>query len=159
MPINHLAIVLSKLTEVAVQSIGQGLIVFVLLLIFGVKITTGWLGVLAIFGMLVLFAMAWSCIGMTFALRTQNARLVQSLFILVFPLLYLTTGQMPRELLPSWYATLINYNPVTHILEGVRALFLTGWDSLDIIYGFIVAGALFVVMVSLTVWSFRKTVK
>lgn len=159
MPINPLAIVLSKLTEVAVQAIGQGLIVVALLLIVGVKISTGWLGVLAIFGMLVLFAMAWSCIGMTFALRTQNARLVQSLFILVFPLLYITTGQMPRQLLPQWYSRLVDFNPVTHILEGVRALMLSGWGSREIWLGFAVAGALFVVMVSLTVYSFRKTIK
>src|SRR5687768_367694 len=74
MPINRLAIVLARLTEVAVQAIFQGLIVLVLLLVIGVKIQTGFFGVLAIFALLVLFAMAWSCVGMIAALRTQNAR-------------------------------------------------------------------------------------
>lgn len=159
MPINKLAIIAGKLTEVAIQAVAQGLIVLVLLLAIGIKVQTGLLGTLAIFGILVLFAMAWSCIGMTFALLTQNPRLVQSLFILMFPLLYITTGQMPKELLPDWYATLVAFNPVTHVLEAVRALMNKGWNSPEIWKGFVVVVILFVAMVSITLTSFKKTVK
>jgi ABC-2 type transport system permease protein len=159
MPIRHLAIVLGKLTEVAVQSVLQGGIVLVLLLAVGVPIKTGVLGIFAMFGMLVLFAMAWSCIGMIAALRTQNARLVQSMFVLVFPFLYVTTSQMPRELLPPTFRMIASFNPVTYIVDGTRALFLFGWDSPAIWQGFAVAGVLFVVMVSLTLGSFRAALK
>ncbi|MDP3993021.1 MAG: ABC transporter permease [bacterium] len=159
MPINRLAIVLAKLTEIAVQSLGQGIIMLILLLLWGVKIQSGFLGVLAIFAILIIFAMAWSCIGMISALRTQNARLVQSLFILVFPLLYLTTSQTPRELLPSTFATITDYNPVTHIIEGIRALVLDGWGNPDIGYAFLAAGGMFVVFVTFTMLSFRKALK
>lgn len=159
MPIARITIILSKLTEVAVQSIMQGLIVVLLLLATGVHFATGFLGILAIFGILVLFAMAWSCIGMISALRTQNPRLVQSLFILVFPLLNLTTAQAPKEFLPKTFATIATYNPVTYIIEGVRALVLWGWGSPAIWQGFLVASTLFVVMVTLTVLSFRKALK
>ena len=159
MPINKLAIVLAKLTEVAVQSIIQGVIMLTLLLVWGVEIKSGLLGVLAMFAMLVVFAMAWSCISMISALRTQNARLVQSLFILVFPLLYLTTSQAPKELLPETFATLASYNPVTYIIEGIRALVLTGFGDPSIGYGFAAASGMFVVFVTLTVLSFRKALK
>ena len=159
MPINRLAIILAKLTEIAAQSIMQGVVMLILLLIWGVEIKTGILGVLAIFTMLIIFAMAWSCIGMIIALRTQNARLVQSMFILVFPLLYLTTSQSPRELLPSTFATVTDYNPVTYIIEGIRALFLFGWNSPDIAYGFYAATGMFVVLVALTFNSFQKALK
>lgn len=159
MPINRLAIVLGKLTEMAIQSVMQGLIVLVLLLLVGVHFNTGFLGVLAIFAILTLFAMAWSCIGMIAALRTQNARLVQSMFVLVFPFLYLTTSQSPKELLPPTFATITSYNPVTYIIESVRALVLSDWGDPAIWQGFLVASVLFVVLVSLTVSSFRKTLK
>lgn len=159
MPINRLTIVLAKLTEIAVQSLGQGIVMLILLLIWGVKIQSGFLGVLAIFAILIIFAMAWSCIGMISALRTQNARLVQSLFILVFPLLYLTTSQSPRDLLPSTFARLTDFNPVTYIIEGIRALVLEGWGSPDIAYGFYAAIGMFVVFVTLTMLSFRKALK
>lgn len=159
MPINKLAIVLAKLSEIAFQALGQGLVMLILLLIWGVKFKTGFLGILAIFAILVIFAMAWSCLGMIFALRTQNARLVQSMFILVFPLLYLTTSQSPRELLPSTFARITDYNPVTYIIEGIRALTLHSWNSPEIAYGFYAAGSMFIVLVALVMISFRKALK
>jgi ABC-2 type transport system permease protein len=159
MPINRLTIILGKLSEVAIQSIMQGLIVMILLLAVGVTINTGFLGILAIFAMLTMFAMAWSCIGMIAALRTQNARLVQSMFILVFPLLYLTTSQAPIQLLPPTFAAIAQLNPVTYIIEGVRALVLTSWGNPSIWQGFLVAAILFVVMVTLTLQSFKKTLR
>lgn len=159
MPINRLTIILGRLTEVAVQAVMQGCIVLVLLLVVGVRFKTGVLGVGAIFGLLILFAMAWSCVSMVFALRTQNARLVQSLFVVVFPFLYLTTSQAPMELLPPTFRVLATYNPVTYIIEGVRALVLSNWSNPAIWQGYLVAAILFVVMVSLTLTSFRRTLK
>jgi ABC-2 type transport system permease protein len=133
--------------------------VVLLLLSVGVRFNTGVLGVAAIFAMLILFAMAWSCIGMIAALRTQNARLVQSMFVLVFPFLYVTTSQSPKELLPKTFATIASYNPVTYIIEGVRALVLSGWSDPAIGKGFLTAIVLFLVLVTLTVTSFRKAVR
>ena len=159
MPINRLTIILGKLTEVTVQAILQGLIVLVLLLADGVHFNTGVLGIFAIFVMLILFAMAWSCISMIAALRTQNARLVQSMFVLVFPLLYVTTSQAPKELLPHTFATIASYNPVTYIIEGVRALVLSNWSDPAIGRGFLVAAAMFIILVSFTLVSFKKTLK
>lgn len=159
MPISRLTIVLGRLTEVAVQAVIQGLIVLVLLLVVGVRIQTGILGVFAIFALLILFAMAWSCVSMISALRTQNARLVQSLFVFVFPFLYLTTSQAPMSLLPPTFRAIAQYNPVTYIIEGVRALVLTGWNNAAIYQGFGVAAVLCVVMVSLTLASFQKAMK
>jgi len=159
MPISRLTIILGRLTEVAVQAVFQGMIVLILLLFAGVHFNTGVLGILAIFGIMIVFAMGWSCISMIMALRTQNARLVQSMFVLVFPLLYVTTSQAPLNLLPPVFATLARYNPVTYIIEGVRALVLTGWDNPAIWQGFLVACTMFVVLVSLTLASFQKTLK
>ena len=159
MPINRLAIILGRLTEVAVQAVVQGGIVLVLLLAVGVRFHTGVLGVLAIFAMLIVFAMAWSCVSMISALRTQNARLVQSMFVLAFPFLYITTSQAPKALLPPTFAVLASYNPVTYIIEGVRALVLSDWSAPAIWQGFLTAGVLFVIMVSLTLASFRKAIR
>jgi ABC-2 type transport system permease protein len=103
--------------------------------------------------------MAWSCISMISALRTQNARLVQSLFVVVFPFLYITTSQAPRQLLPPTFRELATYNPVTYIIEGVRALVLSNWGDHRIWQGFLVALVLFVVMTGITRVSFQKTLK
>jgi ABC-2 type transport system permease protein len=159
MPIHRLAIVLGRLTEVAIQAVLQGTIVLVLLLAVGVQFRTGVLGILAIYAMLILFAMAWSCVSMIAALRTQNARLVQSMFVIVFPFLYLTTSQAPKNLLPPFFRVCATYNPVTYIIEGVRALVLSDWSNPAIWQGFLTASTLFLVMVSFTLASFRKALR
>ena len=159
MPIHRVTIVLSKLSEIAVLSVIQGLVVLILLLAVGVHFSTGLLGVLAIFVMLTIFAMGWSCIGMIAALGTQNVRLVQSMFIIVFPFLYLTTSQAPMNLLPRGFRFFATYNPVTYIIEGTRALVLSNWSNPAIYQGFLVAITLFVILVSLTVMSLRKALK
>jgi ABC-2 type transport system permease protein len=159
MPINRLSIILGRLSEVAVQAVMQGLIVLVLLLAVGVKFKTGILGVAAVFALLILFAMAWSCVGMIAALRTQNARLVQSLFVLVFPFLYLTTSQAPLNLLPPAFRFIAQANPVTYVIEGVRALVLSDWSAPAIWQGFLIASILCIAMVTLTLASFKKTIR
>jgi len=159
MPINRLAILLGRLSEVAIQAVLQGLVVLVLLLVIGVRIKTGILGGIAIFALLIIFAMAWSCISMIFALRTQNARLVQSLFVIVFPFLYLTTSNAPMNLLPPTFRVIATYNPVTYIIEGVRSLVLGSWSDAAVWQGFLVAGTLFVLLVSFTMASFQRTLK
>lgn len=159
MPINRLAILFGKFSEVAVQAVMQGTIVIVLLYVAGVRFTTGILGILTAFGILVLFAMGWSCISMISALRTQNARLVQSLFVVVFPFLYITTSQAPINLLPTGFQAVAKLNPVTYVIEGVRALVLYGWGSPAIWQSFAVSTVFFLVMTSITLVSFQKTLK
>jgi ABC-2 type transport system permease protein len=159
LPINRLTVLLGKLTEVAVQAFLQGGLVIILLFAVGVRFQTGFLGVLATFVMLMIFAMAWSCLGITFALRTQNARLVQSLFVLAFPFLYITTSQAPMKLLPPAMATMATYNPITYVIEGVRAMVLYGWGDPAIWKGFLVVVLLFAVMVSIALSSFNKALK
>jgi len=160
MPISKFAIIFAKLTEVAVQAIMQGLIVLIFLFLFtDVRASTGALGIIAMFALLVIFAMAWSNLSMIFALRTKNPRLVQSLFVIVFPFIYITTGQMPRELMPENFARLAAWNPVTYVIEGTRALMLSTWSDPAIWQGFAVAITLFVVLVSITFYSFKKVLK
>ena len=93
------------------------------------------------------------------ALRTQNARLVQSMFVFVFPVLYLTTSQAPMDLLPPIMQTIAKINPVTYIIEGVRALVLDSWGNPAVWQGFLVAASLFVIMTSFTLVSFQKALK
>ncbi len=157
MPIHRVTIVLSKLSEIALLSVIQGAVVLILLLVVGVHFNTGLLGIIAIFVMLTIFAMGWSCIGMIAALRTQNVRLVQSMFIIVFPFLYLTTSQAPMKLLPKTFQLFATYNPVTYIIEGTRALVLSTWSNPAIWQGFLVSVILFIV--TLTVMSLRKALK
>ena len=156
-PIHHLAIVIGKLLAVALRSAIQGTIVIGIILAFGGRIVTGFGGYLVILLLAGLFGMAWSAIGMAIALRTRNQRATQSSFILFFPFTFITTSQLPLHLLSGWYRFAVQANPVTYVLEALRALMSVGWQWDVIGRGFLVAIVTGVATISFVMASFRRS--
>ena len=62
-------------------------------------------------------------------------------------------------LLPQVFATIATYNPVTYVIEGVRALVLDSWSNPAIWQGFLTAMIALVIMVILTLQSFQKALR
>ncbi len=155
-PIHHIAIIVGKLFGVGVRSSIQTTLVIALILIAGGRITTGILGLLTILLLGALFGIAWSAIGMSIALLTRNQRATQSSFILFFPFTFITTSQMPLNLLHGWYHTAVQINPVTYVLEAIRTLTNVGWESGPILTGFVVALATGVFTIGLAMRSFQR---
>jgi ABC-2 type transport system permease protein len=51
-------------------------------------------------------------------------------FPLLFVLLFLSSGALPRDLIANdWFQTIATINPVSYLIEGFRSLFVTGWDG------------------------------
>jgi ABC-2 type transport system permease protein len=155
-PIHHIAIIIGKLLAVGLRACVQTIIVVAIILLMGGKIVTGITGFLVILVLGGLFGMAWSCVGMIIALRTRNQRATQSSFILFFPFTFITTSQLPLDLLSGWYKWAVQANPVTYVLEAIRALTSVGWEWDIIGRGFLVALLTAVITVSLAMLSFRQ---
>lgn len=155
-PIHRVAIIIGKLLAVGLRAAVQSSVVVGIILIMGGHIVTGFAGFLVILLLSALFGMAWSGIGMTIASLTRNQRATQSSFILFFPFTFITTAQLPLSLLSGWYKVAVQINPVTYVLEGIRALVSSGWDQTAITNGFLVAAILAVVTLTSTFLSFRR---
>lgn len=158
-PIHHIAIVLGKLMAIGLRAMVQASLVIIIIMLAGGRIVTGVPGFLVILLLGALFGMAWSAIGMSIALLTKNQRTTQSTFILFFPFTFITTAQLPLNLLHGWYRVAVQINPVTYVLEAIRALTTTGWNAQVIERGFLVAAITAVVTISLVMWSFRRATK
>ena len=158
-PIYPMAIIVGKLLAVGVRTIVQSLIVVLVILAMGGRIATGFPGLLVILLLGAFFGMAWSCIGMTIALRTKNQRATQSAFILFFPFTFITTAQLPLSMLEGWYRVAVICNPVTYILEAFRALTTTGWDGDALGKGFLAATAVAACTLTAAFLSFRQVTK
>ena len=64
----------------------------------------------------------------------------------MFVLLFLSSASLPRDLIEQdWFQTAATINPVSYLIEGVRSLFVTGWDGEALALGFGVAIAIFAV--------------
>lgn len=133
-PIHRSALLLGLMAaDVVVASLLTCLILVIALLV-GSGFAAGLPGVVVF----ILFAGAWAIAYNGFpyaiALRTGNPAAVNSSFLLFFPFLFLTTVYIPKEALTGWMETVVTWNPVTYLLEGMRSLVLTGWDATALLW-------------------------
>jgi ABC-2 type transport system permease protein len=94
------------------------------ILILGVMFQGGLLGVAAFVLLAALWSLAFAGFGYAIALKTGNPAAVNSVFLLFFPFLFLTSSYVPRSQLAGWLNTVAGYNPVTYLLGGLRSLVL-----------------------------------
>ena len=83
----------------------------------------------------VVFGLVWSCLGIMIALKTRNAQATQTAGLLFFSFIFLTTAFMPKDQLTGWFKVAVKINPVTYVMEAMRAMTLDGWDWPTILTG------------------------
>ena len=67
---------------------------------------------------------------MFMAIRTGSGEAVQGMFPLFFIFLFFSSISMPRNLIEhEWFRTIATINPVSYLIEGIRSLFIYGWDG------------------------------
>jgi ABC-2 type transport system permease protein len=93
---------------------------------------------------------------MIVALRTGSAEAVQGIFPLFFVGLFLSSMNMPRDLIENgWFQWIATVNPVSYLIEGLRSLVVAGWDLETLAIGFgVVLGAI-VLALSISARAFR----
>ena len=133
--------------------------VVILGLATGVRFATGVPGLLAF----MLISGAWGLVFTGFpyaiALKTANASAVNSSFLLFFPFAFLTTAYLPQSALTGWLGTVANYNPVTYLLAGLRAIVMTGWDGATIGKGLLAIAGVGTVSIGLALAALRGRLK
>jgi ABC-2 type transport system permease protein len=132
-PVNRYSLLLGLMIADLVLVIALSVPVLALGFVLGVGFATGPLGVLAFLLLAGLWGLAFTGFPYTIALRTGNPAAVNSSFILFFPFAFLTTTFLPQEALTGWLATVADYNPVTYLLAGLRALISDGWVAGDLL--------------------------
>lgn len=155
-PVHRYALLLPRIAAMAVRSLIQATIMLALLLIFGAPYRAGITGTVLLFALVAIFAMGWSGVGLTLAALTRNPRMLQSAFILTFPLTFITTAQLPLNLLSGWYKIAVQLNPITYILEGGRSIMVTGLEPARVTTAFVVAFGLLAFTSTTSLLAFRR---
>jgi ABC-2 type transport system permease protein len=125
-------------------------------LITGVRLASGPAGVLVIFAFAILVSLGFGALGAFAALRTGSGEAVQSLFPAFFVFLFLSSMNIPRNLIETtWFRDVATVNPVSYLLECVRSLIITGWDAQALALGFGIATVLTLVSLVLASWALR----
>jgi ABC-2 type transport system permease protein len=103
----------------------------------GVHIDTGAPGALLILVLALLIAAGFGTLGLWLALRTGSGEGVQSQFPLLFFLLFVSSMNLPRNLIEvGWFRDLATINPVSYLIEALRSLVIEGWNAQALALGF-----------------------
>ncbi|MGH8873831.1 MAG: ABC transporter permease [Acidimicrobiia bacterium] len=158
-PIRRSSILLGKVTADATRMALQALLILGVSYLMGARVASGLAGVAAMIVIAVSFGIAWTGISNVIALRTRNAELTMLMGILItFPVLFLSTGFMPAGLLPDWLDVAAKFNPITYLVDALRALVNTGWDWTAISQAMAVTVGLALVTLTAATRAFRKVV-
>ncbi|MBU6315592.1 MAG: ABC transporter permease, partial [Acidobacteria bacterium] len=127
-PVRRGTLLLGLMMADLVLIIALAVPVLVLGLLLGIDVATGVPGLLLFVLIAGFWGLAFTGFPYAIALRTGNPTAVNSAFLLFFPFLFLTTAYLPQQALTGWLATVVQFNPTTYLLDGLRALLMDGWE-------------------------------
>lgn len=149
------------LTGRTIADMARNLFIVTIMLIVGLLVgfrpTGSVLGWLAGLGLLLLFSFALSWVGATIGLLVRSVEAAQSAgFIWLFPLTFASSAFVPTSSMPTWLRDFSEHQPVTLVVNTVRAFVLgqpitsDGWQAL------VWCLALLVIFVPLAVWAYGQ---
>jgi ABC-2 type transport system permease protein len=142
-PLRRLSLIGGLLVGVGALGVLQSLVYIGMSLLAGAHLDAGVGGGAVILVLGGLTAIAFGALGCAAALRTGSGEAVQGLFPLFFVFLFLSSSNLPRNLLRTgWFHTVATWNPISYLVEGFRSLYIFGWDGTALWRGFAVALAL-----------------
>lgn len=145
-PLRRVSLIAGLLVGVAVLGALQSAVYIVIGLIAGAHLQAGVGGALVVVLLGSLAAVAFGSLGCVAALKTGSGEAVQGLFPLFFVFIFLSSSNLPRQLLKTgWFHTIATWNPISYLIEGFRGLYIFGWDGATLWRGFAVAIGLLIV--------------
>jgi len=139
-PASRLALLLGRVLRDVVVLFVQGLILIVCALLFGLDAPVD--GLIVGLVVVALLGAAFSSASYAAALILKSEDALAPLANgLAVPLLLLSGILLPMSLAPGWLETISDINPLKHVVDGVRALFLDGSTSV-VVWGIVTTLAL-----------------
>ena len=136
-PMRPVALLAGMLAGVVALGLVQGVVFLAIGLLMGVEVSSGFLGMVVLVLLTVLVALGFGGVGAILALRTGSVEAVESAFPLFFVVIFLSSINLPRELIEAdWFRFVATINPVSYLVEGLRSLVITGWDPQALLLGF-----------------------
>jgi ABC-2 type transport system permease protein len=121
------SIVIGKALASAVRGVFQGIVIVALALIIGVNLRFNVLGVAGVFLIVVMLAMCFSSLSMVLAsfLKTRD-RMMGIGQALTMPLFFASSAIYPISLMPVWLRYIAYVNPLSYVVDAMRAILVTG---------------------------------
>jgi ABC-2 type transport system permease protein len=151
-PVRGLVLLVGQLGGLLTIALVQAVFYLVVGTAFGVRLASGIGGAFMLLVLEAVIALGFAALGSWAALKTGSTEAVQGLFPVFFVFLFLSSMNMPRNLIQAdWFRWIATVNPVSYLIEAVRSLVIQGWNWEALGLGFAAAGALSAVGFALAV--------
>ncbi len=158
-PVHRASLVLGRVLGTSLIGAVQAVLFLSVALLMGADFNGGIGGVLIVIVLAALSASAAAGLGAAIALRTGSLSLMQNLFPFVFVLLFTAPAFFPRALLTPVLKSIADWNPLSYVVEGMRAALFDS-PALGSVWGGLLAAAGSVLLTcALAVWAMRSRVK
>jgi ABC transporter DrrB family efflux protein len=125
--------------------------------IMGFRVGTDVSGVLGAFGLLLLFALAFSWISVLVSMLVSEPEKVMMFgFAVMFPLTFVSNVFVPTNTMPGWLQGWVHVNPVTILANAIRGLLVGGPVATPVLQTLAWAVGILAVFGPLAVRAFRK---
>jgi ABC-2 type transport system permease protein len=156
-PMRGSALLAGQLGGVVVYGLVQALFYVAVGIAAGVDFVAGTAGVLVLLAFALLVTLGFGALGAALALRTGTGEAVQGMFPLLFVFLFISSMNMPRNLIEAdWFRLLATLNPVSYLIECVRSLIIIGWDTQALVLGFGVAVLIAIASLAFASYALRE---
>ena len=156
-PLRGAALLAGQLGGVVTLGVVQACFYILVGLVVGVRPAAGVGGVAVLLVFAAMIALAFGSIGAWAALRTGSPEAVQSLFPVFFVFLFISSMNIPRNLIATtWFRYAATANPVSYLLECVRSLIITGWNGEALLLGFAIVSVVALAGLSLAAYTLPR---
>jgi ABC-2 type transport system permease protein len=129
-PTPRAALVLGKALSAGVRSLLQTLIIFILALLLGVKISTNPISLFGVLIIVILGAALFSTFSLIIACIVKTRERFMGIGqVVTMPLFFASNAIYPISLMPGWLRVLSHLNPLTYEVDALRALMLRNGTS------------------------------
>lgn len=156
LPIRRWSILAAEMVPLFFQAGVMAGLVLIISVLLGASIATGIVGALLIMALAGVFGIAWAGTSFIPALVTKSEQATSALSLLFFPFAFMSTAFVPEALMPDWIRFINDWNPITYLIEAIRALMVTGYDWGAIGAALLAMGIMAVILQAATLWAFHR---
>jgi len=157
-PISRAAIPLGKLAAIVTQSGIQVLAIVVIAMLMGVRVASGFPGIVMLLAFAALFGMIMGGISLSLA---SVIKTMESLFavmnFLTMPIMFTSNAIFPVAAMPGWLQIIARINPLTYAVEPMRVLMLEGFVPGKVLPGFFILVLLAVISAGVSIRMFNRS--
>ncbi|HEU4718299.1 MAG TPA: ABC transporter permease [Bacteroidia bacterium] len=158
-PTPRASIVLGKAVSAGLRTLPVVIIIYILAVLLHVRIEWNPFSLLLVFFMIILGGIFFSTFSLVIACLVKTRERFMGIGqLLTMPLFFASNAIYPIDIMPAWLKTLSHVNPLTYMIDALRALMITVPSAFGIGFDFAVLLCASVVMITAGSLLYRRVI-